>query len=104
MYFFSLFNDVVIMGMLLAVNVDKQPMLPTVDSVIKKIFHDPADAFYTGRAMDLMYDGVGIDCSSDDALVTAVCMQFEDEKAFRKDENGQLSFSLFAGVSVFILS
>lgn len=85
----------------MAVNVDKKPMLPTVETVIKTIFHDPADAFFTGRAMDLMYDGVKIDCSSDDGLVTGVCLQFEGEKAFRKDDNGQLSFSLFAGVSVF---
>lgn len=87
------------MGMYLAVNVDKQPMLPTVDDVIKKIFHDPADAFFTGRAMDLMYDGIEIDCSSDDALVSAVCLQFEGERAFRRDDNGKLLFSLFAGVS-----
>lgn len=89
------------MGMLMAVNVDKKPMLPTVEQVIKRIFHDPADAFYTGRAMDLMYNGVPIDCSSDDGLVAGVCLQFESERSFRKDENGQLSFSLFAGVSDF---
>lgn len=85
----------------MAVNVDKKPMLPMVEKVIKLMFHDPADAFYTGRAMDLMYDGVGIDCSSDNGLVSGVCLQFEGEKAFRKDENGQLFFSLFAGVSDF---
>lgn len=87
------------MGMLLAVNVDKKPMLPMVQGVIKKIFHDPADAFYTGRVWDLLYGGVKVDCSSDDAMVAAVCLQFEGEQAFRKDENGELFFSLFAGVS-----
>lgn len=36
------------MGMFLAINVDKQPMLPAIDGAIKNLFQDPADAFYTG--------------------------------------------------------
>lgn len=44
--------DSVIMGMLLAVNVDKQPMLPMVEDIINKIWHNPADAFFTGKAME----------------------------------------------------
>lgn len=46
------------MGMILAANVDKKPMVPMLGGAIKALFHDPADAFYTGRVMDLLYDGV----------------------------------------------
>lgn len=50
------------MGMLLAVNVDKKPLLPMVEDVINKIFDNPADAFFTGKAMDLLFNGVEITC------------------------------------------
>lgn len=46
-----------------------------------------------------MYNGIEIDCSSDDGLVAGVCLQFEGERAFTKGDNGTLLFSLFAGVS-----
>lgn len=87
------------MGMLLATNVDKQPMLPVIDGVIKNLFHDPADAFFTGRVMDILYDGVSVDCSADDKMTVAVCMNMRDQAAFRKIDDNHLSFSLFGGVS-----
>lgn len=86
------------MGMLLSVNVDKKPFLPTIEGAIKKLFHDPADAFYKGRVMDLLYNGVDVDCSSDDAAVAAICLEFDNQKAFRKIDDHHFTFSLFAGV------
>lgn len=89
----------VIMGMLLAVNVDKQAMLPAIEGVLKNLFHDPADAFYTGRVMDILYDGVPVDCSSDDKTTIAICMSFDNNKALRKIDDHHFAFSLFGGVS-----
>lgn len=86
------------MGMLLAVNVDKKPFLPTVEDAIKKLFPTP-DIFYTGRVMDLLYNGIDVDCSSDDAVVMAICMEFDSQKAFEKIDDHHYKFSLFAGVS-----
>ncbi|XP_055299621.1 sensory neuron membrane protein 1-like [Sitodiplosis mosellana] len=88
-----------IMGMLMAVNVDKQAMLPTIEGVLKNLFHDPADAFYTGRVMDLLFDGVGVDCSSDDKTTIAICMSFDSNKALRKIDDQHYAFSLFGGTN-----
>lgn len=87
------------MGMLMAVNVDKQPMLPMVESALNLLFHNPSDAFYSGRVMDLLYDGVEVDCSSDDNTVKALCLNFDAEKAFRKIDDTHYAFSMFSGVS-----
>lgn len=54
----------VLMGMLLATNYEKKPFLPKVEVAVKNLFNEPADAFYTGKVMDLLFDGVSIDCSS----------------------------------------
>lgn len=93
-------STTVIMGMYCAVNVDKQPMLPMVEGAINKLFHDPADAFYTGRVMNLLFDGVELDCSADDTTVKALCLNFQGEKAFRKIDDGHFAFAVFSGVSV----
>lgn len=85
------------MGMLLATNVDKAPMLPLVEEAIKHLFHDPADAFFTGRVMDLLFDGVPIDCSSDNPMTTAVCVSLEEK--FPRIDDHHLAFSIFGGVS-----
>lgn len=87
------------MGTFMAINVDKQAMLPTVQQVVNNLFHNPADAFYTGKVMDLLFDGVEVDCSSDDKATMAICLNFEDANAFRKIDETHLAFSLFGGVN-----
>ena len=87
------------MGAILATNVDKQPMLGMVETGMKSLFNDPADAFFTGRVMDLLYDGILIDCTKSDQVATALCLNFENEKAFKKVEDGFMKFSMFSGVS-----
>lgn len=87
------------MGMLLAANIDKKPMVPMLGGAIKAMFHDPADAFFTGRLMDLLYDGVPVDCSSKEVAAIAVCTTLESEPAIRKIDDEHFAFSLFAGVS-----
>lgn len=87
--------------MALAVNVDKKPMLPTIAGAINELFHHPADAFWTGRVMDILYDGVPIDCTSEEFNAVAICSQFAtgEMKAVRPTGEKTYAFSLFAGVS-----
>lgn len=85
--------------MLMAINYDKQPMLPDVGEVIQNMFHNPTDAFYTGRAMDMMFNGFPIDCSSDHSVTAAVCLTFEENSSMRKIDDTHFTFSLFGGVS-----
>lgn len=91
------------MGILLAINVDKQPMLPSVYAALKEIFHNPTEPFFTGRVMDLLFDGVPIDCSSQVEVTTqALCTQFDAgaQAAIQKVADKQFKFSVFGGVSV----
>lgn len=52
-------------------------MLGLAAGAINAIFNNPKDIFWTGAAMDLMYNGIPIDCSSDDFNAKAVCSVFE---------------------------
>lgn len=93
--------DTVIAGMLLALNVDKKPMLPGIFAAINEMFHNPPDPFFTGRVMDIMYDGVPIDCTSEDMSVTAICTSFSTgaQQAIRRIDDKHYAFSLFGGVN-----
>lgn len=64
--------------MLLTLNVDKKPMLPMASKAIDVIFNEPQHIFWTGRVMDVLFDGVPIDCSDEDNFqAQAVCGVFE---------------------------
>lgn len=89
----------VLMGMLLATNYEKKPFLPKVEVAVKNLFNEPADAFYTGKVMDLLFDGVSIDCSSKEDTTVAVCLQLEDAPAVRRIDENHLAFSILGGVS-----
>lgn len=90
----------------LSVNVDKKGMLPLIAAAINDLFHHPKDAFWTGKAMDLMFDGIMMDCSSEDFNAKAVCSVFETGEAQQiqpVDEN-HFKFSIMGGVSIFEIS
>lgn len=40
-----------------------------------------------------------IDCSKDDQITKALCLNFEDDKSFKKVNDENLKFSMFSGVS-----
>lgn len=84
--------------MILATNIDKKPMLPLVKDAIDIIFHSPKNMYYVGRAMDILFDGITIDCSSDDFNAKAVCSVFEsgEVKTIRPISEDHYTFSLFA--------
>ena len=96
-----LFCQTVIAGLLMTINYDKAPMLPGVAEVIQNLFHNPTDAFYVGRAMDIMYNGIPVDCSAgaEHKVTAAVCLNFEESASMRKIDDNTFAFSLFAGVS-----
>lgn len=90
------------MGMLLATNYEKKPFLPKVDVAIKNLFNNPADGFFTGRAMDVLFDGVPIDCSSTEDTTAAICLQLEDMSAIKRIDDKHFAFSILGGVSGFV--
>lgn len=89
--------------MSLSVNVDKKPMLPVVAQAIDEIFHQPTDPFWTGHFMDLFFDGIDIDCTSEAFEAKATCAIFGsgDVKAIKPgDKENFYKFSFFGGVSL----
>lgn len=76
-------------------------MLPIIVKAVDEMFHQPKNIFWTGRAMDMLFDGVPIDCSSDEFEAKAACSIFEagEVAAIKPHNDTHFSFSLFAGVS-----
>lgn len=91
--------------MALTINVDRAPMLPLVANAIKLLFHEPTSIFWTGKVMDILFNGIPIDCTSNDFNAKAVCAVFEggEIKAVSPmEEDGMFKFSLFGGVSCIV--
>lgn len=69
---------------------------------IKEIYHEPKTAFWTGKVMDLLFNGFDVDCRSEDFNSKATCSVFESgevKAVFPKgDEEDMFLFALFGGV------
>lgn len=91
------------MSMALGVNVDREGMLPLLANAINIMFNYPSNAFWTGRIFDLLYDGIEINCTSDDLSVKAVCAVFDsgefDVISPIADKKNFFKFSFFGNVS-----
>lgn len=72
-----------------------------VTTAINIMFNSPKHMFYTGRAMDLLFDGIPIDCSSSAFQVQAVCSAFEvgETRAARPINATHYAFSLLAAAN-----
>lgn len=46
----------------LTVHFEFRQFLHVASTAIKEIFHSPQDVFWEGRAMDMLVDGIEIDC------------------------------------------
>lgn len=90
----------VINGIGLAVHFEHQQFIHVAVAAIKELFHNPSDAFWTGKAMNLLFDGIKIDCSTKNPLAKVACgeMKSGDHQAIRQLDNQYLSFSLLGGV------
>lgn len=90
-----------ILGMALSVNVDRRELLPFIEAAINGILGNPTDAFWTGRVMDLLFDGIPLDCRSETFQVAAACGEFStgDYKAIQPVNESFYKFSLFGGVN-----
>lgn len=87
--------------MALGVNVEREGLLPMIAKAINDLFHNPKDIFWSGKAMDLIYDGIPIDCTSEDFNAKAVCSIFEtgEVKEIQPDGEDRFKFSILAAVS-----
>lgn len=70
------------------------------DKAINSIFKNPDNVFVKVKAMDLMFDGLPIDCTVQDFAGSAVCtMLKENADDFIPDGVDRYKFALFGAVS-----
>lgn len=95
---FDMFSLIVITSTLLTLNIDKKALLPILNSAIEILFNSPQHMYYTGRVMDILFDGIPIDCSSDKFEAQAVCsvLGSGEFKAIRPLNSTHYAFSLLA--------
>lgn len=93
----------VIVAMGLTVHFEMPQFLHVVVQAIKEIFHDPTDVFWTGRSMDLLFDGIEIDCAVKNPLSKLACgeMRRSNQPSLQKIDKQRLKFSLMGGVRHF---
>lgn len=79
-------------------------MLPMISKAVDAIFHEPMNIFWTGKAMDIMFDGILLDCSSSEFSARAVCSFFEGgevKSIWKADEApDHYKFAIFGGVCI----
>lgn len=95
----------VIVGTLMAVHRDRAPMIPMVAKALDIIF-EAKSPFVTAKAMDIMFNGIDIDCNKSDFRAIAVCeaIHTEGQGVTVKDEEKKLyKVSLLGHVSLLIL-
>jgi hypothetical protein len=56
--------------------------------------------FLTARVMDILFDGVGIDCNTNHFEASSLCSTLENNRAIKVVNDTFLKFSVFGGVSL----
>jgi hypothetical protein len=85
-------------GGMIAVQRDSEPLLSTAINALTEIFR-PQTPFLTASVMDILFNGIPINCAVDDFAAKSLCSRIEDEKPIRIVNDTHLAFSLFSGVS-----
>lgn len=78
-----------------------QQFMHVAVAAIKEIFQEPTDAFWTGRVMDILFDGIEIDCTTKNPLARIACKEIRTNKnpAIQLIDQTHMKFSLLGGVS-----
>lgn len=90
-----------LLAVALTFNVDRREMLPLINNAIKGVLPNQKTLFWTGRAMDILFDGLPLDCRSDEFEVAGACAEFGsgEYKNIQPVNDTFFKFSLFGGVS-----
>ncbi|KAJ3631491.1 hypothetical protein MTP99_012614 [Tenebrio molitor] len=85
-----------ILGMVNTVARTKPGMLTLVSKAINSIYKTPDSIFVTAKAMDILFDGVVINCGVKDFAGKAVCTQLKESPDLRHVTDDDLAFSFMA--------
>lgn len=103
-YAITVFNHIwfslVIAAIGLTVHFEFRNFLHVAVAAINEIFNEPTDVFWTGRAMNLLFDGIEIDCSTTNPLAKLACTQMRKNKnqAIQQIDKNRMIFSVLGGV------
>lgn len=69
-------------------------------AAINELFENPSDVFWTGKAMDLLFNGIEINCNTSEPLTKLACNQIRKRNipSFQSIGNKRLKFSVFGAV------
>ncbi|XP_050087454.1 sensory neuron membrane protein 1 [Anopheles aquasalis] len=84
-----------LMSVLLSVQRDREAMMPLVSKGVNILFDPLESAFLKVRIMDLLFDGILVDCSSSDFAAKALCSGMDSEGALSPHNETHYKFSLF---------
>jgi hypothetical protein len=82
---------------------DKEPLLDLAIKAMTQIFQ-PKSPFVSARVMDILFDGLGIDCTSDEFEAKSFCGAMENEKAIKVVNDTYLKFSVLGAVSCLFIT
>jgi scavenger receptor class B protein 1 len=69
---------------------------------MEELFGNPTTPFLSARIMDIVFDGVPIDCSDPESFgAKAICSTLRGEKSVKAINETHLAFSVLGGVSVY---
>lgn len=69
----------IIVGSLMAVKREREPMLPMVSKAMSIIFDNPKTPFMKVKAKDFLFDGIKFNCDGSDFSVKAICAAIKSE-------------------------
>lgn len=86
----------------MVVNNGRAALLPMINKGLAEIVHPkPTDIFYRGSVMDVLFNGLEVDCTSQDFNAKTLCSTFGagDVKTIsRSEKEDTFLFSLFGNV------
>ena len=84
---------------MIAAQRDRPGLLAIVVQAFQQIFEPEGTPFLTTKVMDLLFNGVGIDCNREELEASVVCPQLANEKNLKKINDTYFLISLFGEVS-----
>ena len=91
-----------LLSTILLINIERPELLDFIYKSIKGVLHNPKDIFFTGRLWDFLYDGIDIDCSSNEIEVVAACSELGsgNYREVRRFNETTFKFSMFGTVNI----
>ncbi|XP_058451194.1 sensory neuron membrane protein 1 [Malaya genurostris] len=86
--------DILLLSALLMVQRDREAMMPLVSKATNIVF-DPMTGFRPYRVMDFLFDGIPVNCASQDFAAKALCSGMESEGALKEHNETHYLFSMF---------